>query len=601
VGSRRYVTTVALPALAAILAVGGAAAHAGSRAEQLTASPSVRQVQHASRTHLDVRLTSSRLLVRLSATTSHRVAFVLDGHRVGVRRTPPYRISLSRSRLTRLGRHRVVARDAHSGIRLAARVLSLSSRAVGKQPTVVITSGPAATTTSTSVSVGWTSSLATTTTCSVDQGTPASCTSPSSLTVSTGAHTFTVTASNRWGSAAASTAFTVIAAPVPVPPGGGSGGGGGGGGGGSAPQVAAPVPPTSYSVPAGATLVRSSAELASALQSTNRDIVLADGVYAGSSPFVDNGGNRLFAQNLGGAVLQAGLVVGGNAGATGAIVRGLSFDVSDPGRTLGGGELHIWGPAGANTQVLDCVFNGRSVVPVGILDYNPQGLHIERVQLSNFTDEGIRASDNVAASYGASVSRLDVIQDVSIDGVSRSAPGTSNGTAEAGLWVGEPVQNGVHRIKVRNVAWSGIETVNNAWDTSFTDLDIDMSGARQAQGVGVYLEHYSRNLTFDRFVMTGVRVGYNAEWADPAYGSVAAAHFVTIRNGVIDSSGSTLPGNQAGIYLDEGSESTTVTSVTFRNQNWAGIGAYKNIGTNVFTQLSQQMKASAVTLATSHI
>ena len=128
-----------------------------------------------------------------------------------------------------------------------------------------------------------------------------------------------------------------------------------------------------------------------------------------------------------------------------------------------------------------------------------------------------------------------------------------------------------------------------------------MGGTRQSHGVGVYLEHYSRHLTFDRFSLTGVRVGVNAEWADPAFGSVAGAHFVSLTHGVIDSSGSTLSGNQAGIFLDVGSESTTVASVTFRNQNWAAIGAYQTIGTNSFSSLTTLLQPSATAISTSHI
>jgi hypothetical protein len=300
-------------------------------------------------------------------------------------------------------------------------------------------------------------------------------------------------------------------------------------------------------------------------------------------------------------VLTAGLVIGGNFASGGGLVRGVTFNVSDAARTLGGGIIHIWGVAGTSTQVLDCVLNGNAVVPDGILAYNPRGLRVERVQLSNFTDVGLRASDNVQLAYGASVPVMDVIQDVVIDGVSRPVPGSSNGTGESGLWVGEPVQNGVHRIRVSNVSWSGIETANNAWDTQFTDIDVDMSGARQFAGVGVYLEHYSRNLKFDHFLLKGVRVGFNAEWNDPAWGSVAGAHYVTIQNGLIDSTGSTLSGHQAGIYLDQGTESTTVNSVTFRNQNWAGIGAYQTIGTNSFSQLTNMVAASGTLISYSHL
>ena len=103
------------------------------------------------------------------------------------------------------------------------------------------------------------------------------------------------------------------------------------------------------------------------------------------------------------------------------------------------------------------------------------------------------------------------------------------------------------------------------------------------------MEHYTRNVTFEGFSIVAAKVGFNAEWADPAWGGVAAAHNVVIRNGIVDAAGSTLPGNQAGVYLDEGTVSTTVSGVTFKNQNWAGIGAYKTVGTNTFTNNTFQL------------
>jgi hypothetical protein len=261
----------------------------------------------------------------------------------------------------------------------------------------------------------------------------------------------------------------------------------------------------------------------------------------------------------------------------------------------------VWGNSGTGAQVLDCTFQGSWAVPFGLLAFNASGLRVERSQFFSFSDVAVRLSDNVSVAYGASTPVIETVQDVLIDGVSRPTPGSSNGTAEAGLWIGHPVRNGVHRIKVRNVSWSGIQTVNNAWDTSFDDLDVDMSGSRQAAGVGVYMEHYTRNVTFDRLSMTGVKVGFNGEWADPAWGGVAGAHNVTIRNGVIDSAGSTLAGRQAGVYLDDGTESTTVTGVTFKNQNWAGIGAYRVVGSNSFTANAFSMAPGATQVTTDHI
>lgn len=368
----------------------------------------------------------------------------------------------------------------------------------------------------------------------------------------------------------------------------------------SAIGVAPPTAPTSYSLPAGATVVATSAALNAALSGGAKDIVLADGTYDSASYFQDSNGSRLYAQHLGGAVFTAALVVGGNFSSGGAIVRGIAFNVSDGGKTFQGGALQTWGPAGANLQVLDCTFEGHGVVPVGLLALNPAGLVAQRLTFSHFTDEAIRASDNKAAAYGASTPSIGLIADISINGVTRATPGSSNGTAEAGLWIGHPVTGGVHRIRVRNVSISGIETVNNAWDTTFSDLDIDMSGSNASSGVGVYLEHFSRNLVFTNFTMSGVGTGFNAEWTDGVAGN-AAAHNVTIKDGSIDAQGWNKPGHTAGIYLDEGTESTTVSNVTFKNQNWAAIGAYKNIGTNAFGGNIYGLATGALQLSNGHI
>jgi hypothetical protein len=369
----------------------------------------------------------------------------------------------------------------------------------------------------------------------------------------------------------------------------------------SASGVAEPAPPSSYSLPAGATVVSSSAQLTAALKgSSAKDIVLSDGTYESSSPFVNGNGSRLYAEHLGGAVLTAGLVVGGTHSAGGAIVRGLAFDISSPGKTFQDGELNIWGSAGENTQVLDCTFDGHRRIGAGVLAVNPGGLVAERLTFSDFTDEGIRASDNNPVSFGASTPMINTITDISVDGVSRNVPGSSNGTEEAGLFIGQPVRNGVARIRVRNVSISGIETANNAWNTTFSDLDIDMSGPDQSFGVGVYLERFSREETFTHFFITGVQRGFTGEWDHDVPGG-AGSHSTTIENGVVDAAGSTIPGNQAGVYLDAGSESTTIENVTFKNQNWAGIGAFENIGTNTYSGNVYRLDTGAATISTKHI
>ena len=219
--------------------------------------------------------------------------------------------------------------------------------------------------------------------------------------------------------------------------------------------------------------------------------------------------------------------------------------------------------------MLDCVFRGNASIPYGLLALNPSGLKVERSEFFNFTDVGLRLSDNVTVSFGSSTPVIEAVRDILVDTVTRATPGSSNGTAEAGLMVGHPVANAVERVKVRNVSWSGLLVVNNAWRTTYRNLDIDMTGPREYVSVGVYLEHYSYENTFERFSVAA-RVGFNAEWADPAWGGRPAARNTIIRDGVVDAGAVSGSKNQAGVYLDEGTESTTVTNVVFRAQNWAG-------------------------------
>ena len=224
---------------------------------------------------------------------------------------------------------------------------------------------------------------------------------------------------------------------------------------------------------------------------------------------------------------------------------------------------------------------------------------VQTCALPIFTDEGIRASDNKTVPYGAETPIISSITDISVDGVTRPVPGSSDGTAEAGIWIGHPVAGGVRRIRIRNVSYSGIETVNNAWDTTYTDLNIDMSGARAA-GVGIYMEHFSTGSTFTGFTITGASIGIAGEWDYGKRGN-AAAHHITITNGTIDAAGWTRPGSTVGVNLDAGSDTTTITNVAFRNQNLAAIAAFQNGGGNVFANNTFSLGAGATQLSTNHV
>src|SRR5581483_8580023 len=222
-----------------------------------------------------------------------------------------------------------------------------------------------------------------------------------------------------------------------------------GGGGG----IALPTAPQSYTLPSGATVVSTSAQLTSALSSGVANIVLADGTYANSTYFSDASSN-IYAQHLGKAVLNAGLVVGGNSGAGGDTVQGLAFNLTNNSLGFQGAELNIWGPAGANTKVYDCTFEGNYDMDFGIVNLKISGFVAQRLALSHFHADAMEIYDNNHVPYGSSTPHINTITDIAIDGVHAATPGSSNGTAEAGLWVGNPVDNPVSRISVKNVYWS---------------------------------------------------------------------------------------------------------------------------------------------------
>jgi hypothetical protein len=440
------------------------------------------------------------------------------------------------------------------------------------------------------VSTGTVSACATATqpphTLALDGGAVA--TLPGTSTASCTTQTYTIpTVTTTATQTVTQTVTTTVTQPPPPPP--------------PSTTVAPPIPPGSYAVPSGTT-VSTAAGLTSALASGTKTIILADGTYGSASYFNDWNGSSLYALHPRAAVLTAGLMVGGNGSTSGATIRGLAFNVTNAAATFQSSELNIWGSAGVATSALDCSFEGNWKVGVGLLAYSSTGLTAQRDTFSDFTDEGIRASYNTSDPYEtAGVPTITSISDISVNGVSRSTPGASGGTAEAGIWVGEPVTQGVHRIKVRNVSISGIETVADSWDTTFTDLDIDMSGPHSYAGVGVYLEHFSLGDTFTNFSLTGVHTGFNAEWDDGILGNEAAQNDV-IEDGVISADGWTLsPQATAGVYLDEGTGSTTISGVTFIDQTWAAIGEYLNSGVDTVSGNTYQLASTAIPVSTGHI
>ena len=396
-------------------------------------------------------------------------------------------------------------------------------------------------TTATGATVAFTVTNADSTACSLDGYPFATCSSPVSYTgLGLGPHSVTVRATNSGGSASATASWTVV---LELPPG-----------------PAAVQPPGPYTLPSGALRVSTSAQLVQALAGATRDIVVADGVYDNSGPFLNPNGDRVYAEHLGGAVFHAGFSMGGNWGPGHGLLEGLAFDVTDPSKVLHGSIVHVWG-TGAGTRVADTTFDGHGVIPAGLLARQVEGVIVQRVVARNFHDWGVIV-DPGNASYTPSTAPL--LEDVDSAHVTWPVARGSNGTSEACVWIG--VMATVRRVKTRDCAWEGLWVGSGTHDATFEDLDLNDSG------IGIYVEHFARNSTFRR-VYAGPNMdrGATCEWADPVWGGLPACTNDVFEDSYFDT-------RVLGVYLDQGTTRTTVRRSIFVHQSCGAIGDYAGVG-----------------------
>jgi hypothetical protein len=537
---------------------------------------------------LKARSAANGIVVRLVGASPHGVRYLLNGHRVGRAQRAPYALVLQGLRPASRGsaagpRLKLVARNSSTGRRLAVIALRRTGRtpkpSAQPAPTVHFTRTPAASTSSTAAAFSFTTNAGSTT-CSLDGSAFVACSSPVALNgLALGSHALTVLVTNSRSLGTAVARWTVVAPPPAPPPSPGSPPGAG------SISPARVTPPSSYSIPSGAVTVSGSAQLKQALSGPTKDIVVADGVYDSSDPFVNANGHRVYAQHLGGAVFRAGFVLGGNWGPGHGVLQGLAFDVSDSSKVLEGSIVHIWG-TGAGSQVLDTTFDGHGVIPSGLLARQVEGVVIRRVVARNFRNSGVTVDPN-AAGYNPAAPPL--LEDIDSANVTWPTARASNGTAEACVWVG--VTATVRRIKARNCAWEGLWVGTGTRNSVFEDLDLNDTG------IGIYIEHFASSSTFRR-VHAGPNVdrGATCEWADPAWGSRPACTDNVFENSTFDT-------RVIGVYLDEGTTRTTVRHSVFLNQRCGAIGNYAGVGNLWDTSGNDYrgLRAGAVPVYTHHL
>jgi hypothetical protein len=331
-----------------------------------------------------------------------------------------------------------------------------------------------------------------------------------------------------------------------------------------APSVSQPAPSVGSALPSKGLTVTTSAELVAALaQPAPRDIVLSPGQYDAARPFHDDGGHRIHSAVPGAAVLKAGIVIGGSAAARDAVIEGVAFDVNDRAKTLDGAVIHIWGGA-TGVHVMDVTIEGHGTVGSGLMARQPDGLVVQHLVARGFTDYGIFVD---ASDPSRVLTTPALLEDVTVSDVARAQPRSSNGTAEACLWLGNTGH--VQGAQLRHCAWMGMWTGTASTGSTVEDIQVDDTP------VGVYLEHFTSRSTFQRMkIGPKVVTGVICEWADPAWGSKPACVDNLIQDSTIESC-------MVGIALGLGTTRTTVRRVSFVRQRIAGVVDVAGIG-NVF-------------------
>jgi hypothetical protein len=344
-----------------------------------------------------------------------------------------------------------------------------------------------------------------------------------------------------------------------------------------------PLAPKGYRVPRHALRISSSSRLVAALADHRREtIVLASGTYDSPRPFLDREGDRIYAARLGRAVLRAGIVLGSNNGAPGALIRGLTFSVADPAKTLDGAIVHVWGSA-AHSAVLDTRIDGHRAVDAGVVVRQPDGFVGRRIVATRFRGYGVVVDPNDTGYRAATPFSLS---DLTISRVSRPVPGSSEGRAEACLWLGSP--GNVRRVSVSRCAISGIWTGTATHGSRVEDAIV-----RRAR-VGIYIEHFTTDTTFERLrVGPGVSRGVNAEWANHAFGGRPAS----VDNVIQDAYFRT---GHVGVYLDQGTTRTIVRRCVFAGQEWAAIGDYLGVDNQYYDNDFDGIAPGAATVSHEH-
>ena len=229
--------------------------------------------------------------------------------------------------------------------------------------------------------------------------------------------------------------------------------------------------------------------------------------------------------------------------------------------------------------MLDTRLDGHGRVDTGLLVRQAQGFVARRIVASGFRSYGVVVDPN---DVGYRTRSPFALSDLTISRVSRPVHGSSNGRAEACLWLGSPGHGAAGRASA-GAAITGIWTGTAMHGSRVVDATIDRAP------VGIYIEHYTTNTTFER-----LRVGPERR-PRRERGVVEPRARAEAREQRQRDPGRLLPNvADVGVYLDQGTTRTLVRRCVFVGQAWAAIGDYLGQGNGYYENDFSGIRAGAV-------
>ena len=239
------------------------------------------------------------------------------------------------------------------------------------------------------------------------------------------------------------------------------------------PRPVHPRRPARYRLPRQAVRVSTAAELRAALRRPARTaIVLANGTYSGTQAVLQPPrppalrGETSAAQSS-----RAGSASVATTVAAGRCPRHRRRRPRQPPHGQRRRDRGV-GP-GRDARVLDTTVRGNGDLSAGVGCAAPRALSSAR----RAALPGLRRPHRRQRARRQTLRRPFRLTDVDVAGVAGRGPGSSNGPAEACVWIGNP--GIVRRVRARSCAWSGVWTGTAAAAPASTHIDIDSTPDRR--------------------------------------------------------------------------------------------------------------------------